>query len=74
MRKIVLILVVLLVAISLQPVLAQCSICAKTAMQQGEKAATGFNSGIIYLMAAPYLIIGFISYRWWKNHKAENAE
>jgi hypothetical protein len=48
---------------------AQCSICAKTTQQMGEKPAKGFNSGIIYLMLTPFAIAGFVGYRWWKNNK-----
>lgn len=49
-------------------VAAQCSICTKTASQLGEKPAA-LNSAIIYLMAAPFAIIGFIGWRWWKSQK-----
>jgi hypothetical protein len=52
------------------PSFSQCSICTKTAQQLGEKPATGLNSGILYLAFAPFAIVGFISYRWWKNNKA----
>jgi hypothetical protein len=48
---------------------AQCSVCTKTASQLGEKPAKGMNSGILYLMAAPFAIVGFIGYRWWKSNK-----
>jgi hypothetical protein len=48
---------------------AQCSICTKTAQQLGEGPAKGMNSGILYLAFAPFAIVGFISYRWWKNKK-----
>ncbi len=48
---------------------AQCSICTKTASQLGEKPAAALNSAIIYLMAAPFAIIGFIGWRWWKSQK-----
>jgi hypothetical protein len=48
---------------------AQCSICAKTTQQMGEKPAKGFNSGIIYLMLTPFAIVGFVGYKWWKNNK-----
>lgn len=48
---------------------AQCSICAKTTQQMGDKPAKGFNSGIIYLMLTPFAIMGFIGYRWWKNNQ-----
>jgi hypothetical protein len=46
---------------------AQCAMCTKTAQQLGEKPALGMNSGILYLMFIPFLIMGFIAYRWWKN-------
>ncbi len=50
---------------------AQCSICTKTAQQLGEKPAKGMNSGILYLAFAPFAIVGYIGYRWWKsNHTA----
>lgn len=48
---------------------AQCSICTKTASQLGEKPAAALNTAIIYLMAAPFAIIGFIGWRWWKSRK-----
>jgi len=35
----------------------------------GEKPAKALNGAIIYLAAAPLLIIGFISYRWWKHNR-----
>ena len=35
----------------------------------GEKAAKGFNSGIIYLMLTPFAIMGYVGYRWWKNNE-----
>lgn len=48
---------------------AQCSICTKTVQQMGEKPAKGLNAGILYLMATPYAVIGFIGYRLWKQYK-----
>lgn len=47
----------------------QCSVCSKTASQLGPKAASGLNTGIIYLMITPFLISGYIGYRWWKNNR-----
>jgi len=49
---------------------AQCSLCTKTAQQMGEKPAQGMNSGILYLMMMPFVIVGFIGFRWWKYNKA----
>jgi hypothetical protein len=51
---------------------AQCSICAKTVMQMGNKPAQGFNNGILYLMTIPYLAIGVVGYKWWKNEKRKS--
>jgi hypothetical protein len=48
---------------------AQCSICTKTAQQLGEGPAKALNGAIIYLAFAPFLLIGFIGYRWWKNNR-----
>jgi hypothetical protein len=48
---------------------AQCSICTKTAQQMGEGPAKGLNSGILYLAFAPFAIVGYIGYRWWKNNE-----
>ena len=53
------------------PANAQCSICTKTAQQLGEKPAKGMNSGILYLAFAPFAIVGYIGYRWWKNNREE---
>ena len=48
---------------------AQCSICTKTAEQLGEGPGKGLNAGILYLMAAPLSIAGFIGYKWWQKEK-----
>ncbi|HAL95735.1 MAG: hypothetical protein EB025_00660 [Chitinophagaceae bacterium] len=48
---------------------AQCSICTKTAQQLGEGPAQGMNTGILYLAFAPFAIVGYIGYRWWKNNQ-----
>jgi len=53
---------------------AQCSMCTKTAQQLGEKPALGLNNGILYLMLAPFAVVGVIAYRWWKNQSSENDE
>ena len=61
-----LLLILLLVQVAVQ---AQCSICTKTAQQLGEGPAEGMNTGILYLAFAPFAIVGYIGYRWWKNNQ-----
>ncbi|MHA4843157.1 hypothetical protein ACX0G7_03280 [Flavitalea antarctica] len=48
---------------------AQCSICTKTAQQMGEGPARGLNGGILYLAAAPLMILGFIGYKWYQSNR-----
>jgi len=50
---------------------AQCSICTRTAQQLGEKPAKGLNAGIIYLATTPFLIAGYVFYRWRKSNHTE---
>lgn len=58
-----------LCAFSVQLLQAQCSICTKTASQLGAGPASALNSAILYLAAAPFAIMGYIGWRWWKNEK-----
>ena len=61
---------VCLLLVSATDLAAQCSICTKTAQQLGEGPAKGMNSGILYLAFAPFAIIGYVGYRWYKGHQA----
>jgi hypothetical protein len=75
MKKISMILALVFVALFISAaVQAQCAVCSKTALQMGEKPAQGLNSAILYLMMAPFAIVGFIGYRWWKGNKKYEEE
>jgi hypothetical protein len=67
----ILLIVLFIVCLFPGDVLAQCSICTKTAQQLGERPAKALNSGIIYLALTPFLIVGYIGYRWWKNNRED---
>ena len=69
MKKFIFLFFFLLAVFFTQTATAQCSLCTKTAQQLGEKPAQGLNSGILYLMFMPFILVGFIGYRWWKNNK-----
>ncbi|HLF46391.1 MAG TPA: hypothetical protein VI548_08195 [Chitinophagaceae bacterium] len=73
MKKRVLILsfIILCSLIPDSSLVAQCSICTKTAQQLGEKPAKGLNAGIIYLAITPFLIAGYLYYRWKKSNAAD---
>jgi hypothetical protein len=69
-KRLMICLLVICCAFITTAVQAQCSICTKTAQQLGEGPAKGLNTGILYLAFAPFLIVGYIGYRWWKSNKA----
>jgi hypothetical protein len=70
MKRIMVILIFSLLLIQLDAE-AQCSICTKTAQQLGHKPAKGLNTGIIYLMFAPFAIMGWVGYNYFKSKRPE---
>lgn len=69
MKKILPALLFILFTAFFTEAVAQCSICTKTAAQMGAKPAEGLNTGILYLMAIPYLAVAVVGYKWWKSRK-----
>lgn len=72
MRNLKKILLFVVVSVLHAGAMAQCSICTKTASQLGRESAEGLNGGIVYLMITPFVLAGYIGYRWWKQEKANN--
>ena len=71
---------VLLIAISLfatLPAEAQCAMCkaiAESNSQGGGEIAAGLNTGILYLMVFPYLIIAAVAYAFYRQRKLNSQE
>jgi hypothetical protein len=57
----------LLILLMVAETSAQCSMC-RAVLESGEaqETAKGINNGIIYLMAIPYLLVGFVGYQIFK--------
>ena len=57
---------------------AQCAMCRTTiesTVSNGRSnIATGLNTGILYLLTAPYLLVGGIARLWFKQSKQEQKE
>jgi hypothetical protein len=74
MYKKVFILVALLLLTQIDAV-AQCAMCRTTVestISNGRSnIATGLNTGILYLLAAPYLIVAAIAFLWFRQSKQE---
>lgn len=74
MYKKIFILVALLLLTQIDAV-AQCAMCRTTvesSISNGRSnIATGLNTGILYLLAAPYLIVAVIAFLWFRQSKQE---
>ena len=54
---------------------AQCPMCKMSAEQNlkdGGTAGKGLNKGILYMFAAPYLLVGTLGFIWWYNRRKED--
>jgi hypothetical protein len=54
---------------------AQCAMCRTTVestVSNGRSnIATGLNTGILYLLTAPYLLVGAVAWMWFRQSKKE---
>lgn len=56
----------------IQTASAQCAMCTISAEQgtkNGNTQAVGLNTGVLYLMAIPYLLIAGIGVLWYKKYR-----
>jgi len=54
---------------------AQCAMCkatAQTDLEGGAGVADVLNSGILYLMLFPYLLMGGVAWMWYRHHKQKS--
>jgi len=52
---------------------AQCAMCkavVESDMEAGGTTAAGLNSGILYLMVFPYLLIGIMAFFFYRHKKS----
>lgn len=55
---------------------AQCAMCAasaEVAMRDNKERAEGLNTGILYLLAAPYLLVTGVGIIWYKKYRKKNV-
>ncbi len=62
-------LVAILIFLSYQTVSAQCAMCKAVVESGNASEAEGLNSGILYLMIFPYLLVGALFYFIIKSRK-----
>ncbi len=52
-----------------------CKASAESSIKDGNKTAAGLNTGIMYLLFMPYLLVGGLGYYWYvSNKKKQQAE
>ncbi len=81
MKKIFIALALAGAALSATDAQAQCPMCkqnVQTARKAGNNnVGNGLNDGILYLLAAPYLLGGAVAFAWYrayrKSRKAQNS-
>jgi hypothetical protein len=54
---------------------AQCAMCVTALEQNGGELAAGFNRGILFMLAMPYLVFTAIGASWyWKRRQRLSLE
>lgn len=64
-----------LMSFSAVEVFAQCAMCtlnAENSVKNGNTQGKGLNTGILYLLAAPYLAVGIVGFIWYKKYHRKN--
>jgi len=69
--------IALFIFITKEPAAAQCAMCKATVESNiengGKTVGRGLNSGILYLMSVPYLVLGGIGFMVYRNWKGKTA-
>ncbi|MCC9166132.1 hypothetical protein [Pontibacter harenae] len=82
MKRIVLSLVVAFVMVlATTDAYSQCAMCRATvesnvgtgSPEPESEVGSGLNTGILYLMAIPYLLVGTVGFLWYKSNKRKNG-
>lgn len=72
MKSLRILLIVFLLSLTAAPSMAQCPMCkaaAESSLAEGNKRAKGLNSGILYLLAMPYLAVSVVGFMWYKKYR-----
>jgi hypothetical protein len=57
---------------SFNTISAQCPMCRMSAeadLKNGGSNAKGLNTGIVYMLVIPYILLGTFGYLWYKERK-----
>lgn len=57
--------------------MAQCPMCkvaAESNLANGGTEGKGLNTGILYMLSLPYVLIGTLAFLWWKHNRSQMDE
>ena len=63
--------------LSVSDVGAQCPMCkmsAESNLKNGGSTGRGLNTGILYMLALPYTLLGTFGYIWWRNNRRKEED
>ncbi len=73
--KIIFLTAVFIIAFSMfNEITAQCPMCrmsAESNLKSGGTMGRGLNTGILYMLALPYLLVATMGYWWWRNRRKQ---
>ncbi|MGB4774124.1 MAG: hypothetical protein WBP45_03040 [Daejeonella sp.] len=77
LRVILVFILFVLISFTSVNVYSQCAMCnltAENSVKNGNTQGKGLNSGILYLLAAPYLAVAVIGFIWYKKYRCKNVD
>jgi hypothetical protein len=52
---------------------AMCSVNAEMSIKEGNGQGKGLNTGILYLLAIPYVLLVGVGVFWYRNYRKKNV-
>lgn len=77
MKKALAIFLFFILIVAIQPnAQAQCAMCtvnAEMGVKNGNTQSKGLNSGVLYLLAFPFLLAGGVGVLWYTSYRKKNT-
>lgn len=71
-RFLLLIVFLLILHVDVQAQCAMCKAAVEANLEAGDNIGAGLNTGILYLMAMPYISVILFGFFWYRQHKKVN--
>lgn len=68
------ILSVLLIDVEASSQCPMCKMAAESNLENGGTEGTALNTGILYMLAMPYLLVATLGFIWYRNKKLQEKE